>query len=129
MSRAEQAVVGFPKGWILVFCFPRPFFFFPFPLKIKSGGSLAILADLSFHCACSSLPSLSLQGFDRTRLILGITVRSKLIASRRCKACLSPLPHGLELSRQFAKTQALNFFWLTSITENTISFRLDAVNT
>ena len=100
------------KGF-LCFAFPPKaiffFFFFSFSLKIKSGGLLAILADPSFHCASSPLPCPTLQGFDRTRLILGITVRSKLTASRGCKACLSPSPHGLMLSRQFAPTEALIF--------------------
>lgn len=118
-------------GWVtkgmdscVLFSIPRPFFF-SFPLKIKSGGSLTILADLSFRCASSCLPSPTLQGFDRTRLILEITVRSKLIASRGCKACLSPSPYGLKLSRQFASTEALEFSLslslLTSITEHYFS--------
>lgn len=95
--------------FLCLFSVPRPFF--SFPLKIKSGGSLAILADLSLHCECSCIPSPKLQGFDRTRLILGITVRSKLIASRGCKTCLSPSPYGLKLSRQFVSTEALKFFF------------------
>ena len=110
MSAAKQAMVGLPEQRILVFCFPSKGHFFSFSLKIKSGGSLAILADPSFRCAGSPLPCPTLQGFDRTRLMLGITVRSKLIASRGWKACLSPSPHGLMLSRQFAPTEALIFF-------------------
>ena len=70
---------------------------FLFPLKIRAGGSLAILADLSFCCACSCLPSPTLQGFDRTRLILGIVVMSKLIARMGGKARLSSSPYGLKL--------------------------------
>lgn len=80
--------------------FPHTKAIFLFPLKIKSGGSLAIPADLSFRCACSCLPSPTHQGFDRTRLILGSMVRSKLIARRGGKACLSPSPYGRKLSRQ-----------------------------
>lgn len=106
-------------GWVtkgmdssVLFSIPRPFF--SFPLKIKSGGSLAILTDFSFCCACSCIPSPTLQGFDRTRLILGITVRSKLIASGGCKAYLSPSPFGLKLSWQFASTEVLKLF-LTDI--------------
>lgn len=114
MSAAKQAMVGLPEQRILLFCFPSKGHFFSFSLKTKSGGSLAILADPSFCCAGSPLPCPTLQGFDRTRLMLGITVRSKLIASRGCKACLSPSPHGLMLSRQFVPTEALIFF-LTDI--------------
>ena len=107
-SKASRGQFTGAKDSYVLFSLQRPFF--SFPLKIKSGGSLAILADPSFRCAGSPLPCPTLQGFDRTRLILGITVRSKLIASRGCKACLSLSPHGLMLSRQFAPTEAFFFF-------------------
>jgi hypothetical protein len=88
------------REWVPLFCFPYQGHFFPFSLEIKFSGSLAILADLSFCCCirlCSSPPS---QWFDRTRLILAIMVRNKLIASREDKACLSPSPYGLKLNRE-----------------------------
>lgn len=100
---------------------------FLFPLKIRAGGSLAILADLSFCCACSCLPSPTLQGFDRTRLILGIVVMSKLIARMGGKARLSSSPYGLKLSRPLYQPKLWNSS-LTSVTENSIFLKLPAWN-